>query len=154
MNLALLSTAIKARITADTADGGLNGATNKLLTGGFHLDLSPPTATAPRVVWVISLTGPRNTFATDGADALIEFYIYTDRTDDFTDAKSIIDRLWGDAMANNPPVPTFGFHRHVLSISGYGATACAFQGADSASDEDTRIWRVAFTLSLFKNSTA
>lgn len=153
MNLAALSTAINARIAADTADGGLAGATNPLLNG-YYYDIAPETVQAPYMVWTIAVPGPRDTFPNDGVDALVEFYIYTDRRDGFDGARKIIDRLYGNGMAHDPPVPTYGFHRHEPEISGFGATSFMFDGADSASDESDRIWRVAFTLSMWKNSTA
>lgn len=153
MNLAALSTAISARIADDTGAGGLAHATSPIING-YWLDLAPETAKTPYVVWTIAVPRGNDTFPNDGGDVLVEFYVYTDRRDGFAGASAIIDRIFGDAMAHDPPVPTYGFQRHVLSISGYEATACQFENADSASDESKRIWRVAFTLSMWKSSTA
>ena len=130
MNLVYFTKAIVDRITADTSFPTSNVST-------YFGDAN----NTPRVVIEVSAEAD-DTFTQDGITMTVRFHVFDLREAGFAAAcAGIIDRLRGDAAAQANRVPTYGFHRHNLTltqaVSGmqWAAGLCRYVRSDTSHDE-------------------
>lgn len=129
MNLAYFTKAIVDRITADTS---FPSATVTTYFGDAN--------NTPRVVIEVSAEAD-DTFTQDGLVMTVRFHIFDKWEAGFLAACApIIERLRGDAAAQANRVPTYGFHRHNLTleqpVSGmqWAAGLCRYVRSDVSHD--------------------
>lgn len=141
MELARLWLALKTRAVADTGSGGLFNATTPLING-FYPGKVPTASTLafPYVVIGSELKGGPHAFGKDIALGMIDFHLYVSEDDSSGDPyqkmSDLEKRLSGDST--NGSTPSFGFHRHPLTISGgsWTATQLVWEGTTDEPVED------------------
>jgi hypothetical protein len=118
VNIAKLTEAIRTRALADNGVGGLT-----TLVSSVTAFFGPTGATYPYVV----ITGDAfdqgtaaapSGFRKEVVTVLFTFHIYGAKRSGMAAIEAVIDRLYGDASAQADWVPTYGFHRHVLTLDG------------------------------------
>lgn len=122
MNVALLETAIRERLDADTGAGGFNNATNPLVN--WYGEGFPPSGQRePLLIYTFPPADEDDTFQNDAVVFQVEFTIVTRRERNrLAEESAILSRLKGDGMSQSNRQPTYGFHRWLPTISGYGPT--------------------------------
>lgn len=129
MILTYLTRAIIARVKADTGTGGLYSASGgtawntSLIPGGiWAVRGNPDDATMP--FGVLTITGEKSlSMSSDGMKFRFTFDIVGAESTDPSVLSSVVDRLHGNAVLANPPVPTYGFMRHKLILATNDYTA-------------------------------
>ncbi len=128
VNLSAFMAAIIARVQADTGTGGLyKPGTGLLLAGGGIWSwMGNPASTIYPYIVVTANDREAPAFNQEGSECELQFHIFdsTERRTGTTGTASvgsanceyIIDRLYGDAMAYTSRTPSYGLHRHQLTI--------------------------------------
>lgn len=121
---------VENRLKADNDSGGLY-ENDAWAYGPFYSIYATPAPLArPYGIYSISQEIDQSQ-SSDGAQVELTFTWYTDKTDmQGTSIPSIVmDRIFGDAILQAGRVPTYGFHRALLTIpaNAYGALADACQ---------------------------
>ncbi len=120
MNPNTVTDAILTRIQADTGTGGLYvGSAYTVVTGGWYAVDGPITdlnTIFPYGVYNLTME-PDNTFTSDGAKFLLDFTIYDKQQNGLASIAPAMARLYGNAMLVSGRIPTYGFHRHVLTLA-------------------------------------
>lgn len=161
MNLDGLANAIRARVQADTGSGGAWETSGLYkLTSVLHEDGQRATQTGaidalyPYMVYsLISADTGEDGFTSDSVSTDWRLHVFDDKKNTATGAEGalrslgILNRLFGDALAQSNRVPTFGFHRHQLSLTVTGdasapwaAGVCEIERLNSNHDEDAYHW--------------
>ena len=121
-NLARVFTAIRARALTDTGTGGLFATSNNLITGIFA-ETGSQTLSYPYITMTM-FDEEDDTFAKDGSVVNVQFHIFHDAkvsgVGPIEKCGAIIERLRGDGTQQSDRLPTFGFHRHKLTLSQSG----------------------------------
>ncbi len=119
MDLAALGTSIKARAVADTGSGGLFNSGTPLVTGIYNTN-APDDATFPYLVYSVAAMGPNDTFTGEVDEIMFRITVYDMRhpdgatpRDPILRCSNIIARVIGPGGTS----PSYGFHRHTLSIT-------------------------------------
>ena len=133
MDLAALNLALKTRAYTDTGAGGLRNADSPLITGWYPTRFDP-SLQFPYVVTSIAASASDNAFSLDVGRVTMYFHIWhqkegTDDENPTLTCSNIIKRIYGNWASSSPTVaPTWGFHRHPLTIaSGTWRVAGALQ---------------------------
>ena len=121
-----LWTAVYSRLKADTGSGGLYNAGNPLITSAYNEEAARD-AVFPYVVFSVGSYTSQDTFLKDMKEVALRFNVYTEMFPNTTGAtmtlgSQILERLYGDAMLHTPPVPTYGFNRHMLDLAALSST--------------------------------
>lgn len=112
----LVAAAILNRIKADTGTGGLyEGSAWSIISGAWFAAASPATPAYPYVVYAVS-SEPDDTFPADQRTFRVAFSIYDTADRGMDRVQAIMDRLYGDAMLQATRQPTYGLHRHRITI--------------------------------------
>lgn len=110
MNYLDLSKAIDDRLDTD--------ATLATLTGGRYYFMTAPPGTAyPYVVYSVVSDNEQDAFNGDIREVFFELAIFDKTANGLADIEAIKARLKGDSTSPSS-APTYGFHRHVLSLTG------------------------------------
>ena len=121
-NLARVFTAIRTRALADTGSGGLFASGANLVTG-IYAETGSQTLAFPYIT-ITLFDEEDDTFAKDGSIVNVQFHIYHNAVASgigpIEACGAIIERLRGDATQQSNRVPTYGFHRHKLTLSQSG----------------------------------
>jgi hypothetical protein len=121
---------VENRLKADTGAGGLY-EDNLWQYGPFYSIYATPSALdRPYCVFSISQEIDQSQ-SSDGAMVELTFTYYANKTatDGTTQPSVAMDRIFGDAILQPGRVPTYGFHRALLTLpaNGYDAEADACQ---------------------------
>lgn len=117
MNIVAIYNAVATRLQGDTGTGGLFASTDALVTGIFN-NYADNQLYFPFLVIDVSLEND-DAFAADVLNATIIVHTFVALNSAQVDSySSILDRVYGNAVAQNGRVPTYGLHRHSLSLSG------------------------------------
>lgn len=129
MTMALAAAAIRTRALADTGSGGLFYASGPLLKS-FTFEYAPATNSAtpltdimPYVVFNFPAWEEDPTFNTDVQSVVCQFHLFLPRESGANAASAILARIYGDGIAQTNRTPTYGFHRHALSLGDTDVTA-------------------------------
>jgi len=138
MNTNAVSAAIVARLQADQGGGALfaTGGGAGLITAVYR-DMAPPNATMPYVVFDCKDEATDNsTFTSDILRVRVAFAIFIPTTTPPSVIDTIKGRIFGDATDQEDGVPTFGFHRHTLSLSAgrWVTSAMLYENGENDSD--------------------
>ena len=134
MNLALVSAAIETRITGDTGAGGLM-ETGGGLINGVYFDTPIGGAGLPFIVVSFPSSDQDDTFAGDAVDITVEFVVAIERrSGTFATDSDILKRL--EAR----------FHRWVMTLTGYNATAMGRVTGTTLHDEQRRHYVEQYTV--------
>ena len=130
MNLNGVWKAIRARALADTGAGGLFETSNNLVKAFINHRLRPQgtsiavTTVYPYVVYSVVAAVEDDTFEKDSVRMMVAFSVFDEIRNGVDRCEKVIDRIYGDAMAQATRLPTFGYHRHPLVIDApWAATA-------------------------------
>lgn len=151
MDLANLETAIYNRLVGDTGAGGLRNASAPLVTGVF-VGTANSGQTMPFLLIDVAAERAQNAFSRDIFNA--EFWVTTSaaRFGSATPGQvysDILARVYGDTVGGS--VPTYGLHRHTLSLSGgWTATVAECMGAFPEHTDAAFVWRQIFKLTVSK----
>lgn len=139
MNNNAICAAIVTRLQADQGSGALfaTGGGAGLITGVYRNE-APSTATFPYIVFSVTTEADRNTFRGDIFEVSIDFGIYVPVSAPPSVVDTIVDRLYGDATVQTSGEPTFGLHRHPLTLSTgtWSGGTLEMKGTQDASDRD------------------
>lgn len=134
MNIAGVSQAIRARIIDDTGSGGMweTSGTYKAKTAGYAQGPRAATTAAlqslcPYIVYDL-LAGDtgEDGFTSDVLDTVWRIHVWDDINNNTSGAEGalrgsvIVDRLFGDGIPQSNRAPTYGFHRHQLTLTTTG----------------------------------
>lgn len=138
MNVDALITAVRTRLLSDTATGGLMATGSELITNvyGFAAPGNASYQTKPYLLVDIAGTIANDAFDLDLVEFRFRVHCFSLANGGLTPVDAIMRRVYGQASRT----PTYGLHRHALSLaggSGWTATTCQFAGTnDGGSDED------------------
>lgn len=140
MDNANLWLAIKARAATDTGAGGLFNASTPLVSG-IYPNIGPENQDFPWIVFDLADTRSSLMFKQDMFFKTVQFGVYVpEETESIADphqrASDIIQRLYGDYVSATQTPPTFGFHRHLLVLSGTWTGMHMQKTGDSIEHED------------------
>jgi hypothetical protein len=114
MNLVKVNTAIKARADGDNGSGGL-----ATLVTGVYWNQAPTGAVYPYVVFSTIHAENEDALAVAARKLVVRFAVYSKTTSTSgTVLSAIIDRILGNWLTASGRVPTYGFDRHSLNLSG------------------------------------
>lgn len=117
MNLARLASAIRDRIRADTGTGGLFNVTTGILRNSDVLyGTGQVERVFPYVTFDVEAT-QADGFGHDHMLVTVTLHIVDDRNNGIGNCATIIDRVYGDAVTQPSDVPSFGLHRHPLTLT-------------------------------------
>lgn len=118
MNATRLFVALKARLDADTGTGGLF-ATGANLISGVYNTLAPTTLTDTNsyIVFNVASAEQMDGFNIDVIEYTFYLSIFTPVDSGLSAAQAIIDRIYGNALSQAGRVPTYGLHRHSLTLT-------------------------------------
>lgn len=138
MNNNAICAAIVARLQADQGGGALfaTGGAPGLITGVYR-DMAPPGATMPYVVFDCKDEATdESSFTGDVLRVRIAFAIFSPTTSPPSVVDTIKGRIFGDATDQTNRVPTYGFHRHTLTLSAgrWVTSAMMYQNGENDSD--------------------
>lgn len=152
MNLAKFQQAIYDRLTGDATLTGL-------ATGGVRSVLGPRTGIStedskPYVVVTLQGTTPADDFRGDLIEMVVDVHVVSDTTDGLSTPSSIIDRIIGDATLQSNVTPTYGLHRHQLSLSGSTYTGGVMQFFDTETAHDEERLHFILGFKVYQGRTA
>jgi len=142
MNLIAIWTAIKARIDADTGTGGISNAGTPLISGIYSsfAVTGASTASKPYIVFDVDGAQQQDGFEIDIIELSIRLHVFarmdSATTSGFDKCSAIIDRLYGDGIDNVNRIPSYGFHRHELTISSGKYTGSIMHRTGMAQEHD------------------
>lgn len=151
MDIANIELAVKTRLQADTGSGGLLNSSAPLITGVW-VSNAPAGNTAPYCVIDVASEKSDNAFTKDIYS--VEFWVHTfvarhGNATPLQTASDIMARIFGDSAAG--AVPSYGLHRHPLSLSGsWTATNAECTGAFAEHDENVYHYYQIFRLTVSK----
>lgn len=118
MNLVKVAEAIQTRLKADTGTGGLFNVSAPLVTGSHFCDATEAVS-YPYIVFSIEAAPQEGTLiGSEVYQVYVDFHVYSPKTNGFAPVSSIIDRIYGDGYSQSGGLPSFGFQRHPLTVSG------------------------------------
>lgn len=118
MNLTKVAEAIMDRFEADTGTGGFYHASAPIITGAHFCDASE-APTYPYVVFSFDAAQQNGTLlGSEVITVLVDFHIYALKSEGFAPVSAILDRLYGDVYAQASHIPSYGFHRFILPVTG------------------------------------
>jgi hypothetical protein len=132
MNLAGLNQAIIARVRADTGAGGLWATGARLINAISYTfeargDTTGVGVAMPYVTFEMTNSETRDGYGFDLQEIYMRFHVWyaflRNKDAAITAAANIVDRLYGNALAINTRVPSYGFHRHLLVLTTTGIAA-------------------------------
>lgn len=140
MNSYAVLQALYDRLRGDTGTNGLFGTPARVT--GVYVVRAPATATLPYLVVDLAGMEHDDTFSTDVAVVAFRVHMFSEYTHGIGQIQGVMDRVYGDAVAQPTRVPTYGLHRHVLTpepITGYTHSCTAIRQTDSVllSDDPT-----------------
>jgi hypothetical protein len=120
MSIALVETAVRTRLLADTGTGGLRAASSPLIAADAQISniYAGTVLTFPYVVFIIGDDEESDSFTADVTACAIEFHVFDQVSAGNVNCRNILERIRGDATKQSTRIPTFGFHRHNLALSG------------------------------------
>lgn len=148
MSPGLISKAILTRIQADTGSGGLFSASggtaySTITDAGWNTIRGDKLR--PYVTWEISGTAD-NALTADDIVYEVTFTCIDEASRGCDRLDTVWNRLFGNAMLISGRVPSYGFHRHVLTLAAdstnpLSATGCmcAFTRGDIRVQDETTI---------------
>jgi hypothetical protein len=129
MSFYLAAATIRARAIADTGSGGLFNVSAPLVKSCTH-EYAPATDSAtngadifPYIVFTFPAWEDEPTFTTDLQRLVVQFHVYALREGGSKVCGDILDRIYGDGIRQTTRIPTYGFHRHSLSLGDTDLTA-------------------------------
>lgn len=142
MLLNAINQAIFDRIKADTGAGGLYASSAwNIISGAYSVFGTPNPMVFPYLLWSVRMEQDHSLPA-DEFNCTATFTVWDQVQDYVTNAEynarvvAVLDRLHGNAVLQAGRVPTYGFHRHLLTLptNGYTAKAshCFVRSYDSA----------------------
>lgn len=126
MNVDAVRTAIIARVQDDTGSGGLWASGAKLINAVQYSIPGRNNAglevALPYVTFDFVAREQNDGFNYDLVEHVFRFHVWDSMAARPTPSRceSIMSRLLGNAIANSDRVPTYGFHRHHLSLTSTG----------------------------------
>ncbi len=116
MSPGLLSNAILSRIKADSGSGGLySGGAYTTITGAGWNTASGSLA-RPYIVWEISGSGD-DSLTSDDIVRRVVFTAVDEVSRGCDRLDTVWNRLYGDAMLQSGRIPSYGFHRHNVTLA-------------------------------------
>ena len=118
MNLALVASAIRDRIRADTGTGGLFNTSTGLLHNTDHPTYGTglEERTFPYILFDIEDT-QADEFDADTTTATVRIHIVDAREQGIGRCVTILSRLYGDGVSQANNEPSYGIHRHPLVVT-------------------------------------
>lgn len=123
MNIAHATAAIRSRLLADTSPGGLRAASSPLLASDEKITtyiLAPDQVGTiggyPYVVIDVISVEEEDAFDADAVRYEIDLHVFDLQSASMTACADIIDRIRGDAMAQPTRQPSYGLHRHTITL--------------------------------------
>lgn len=133
-----ITTAIIDRLEADTGTGGLFAAGANLVSGVYYIRAAD-NATRPYIVLNVSM-GEDHALTSDGCEFNLLVRIVAAASDGGAALQAIWNRVFGDSMLQAGRVPSYGLHRHTLTMPSNPLSAsCSnllFAGTDEVLDGD------------------
>lgn len=154
MNITKLAEAIRARALADTGTGGLFNVANPLVTGIYKDKAMGNLANSyPYIVFNIVDISNVDAFSVAVREVIVRFAIYSKDEAGGASRSAIVDRVLGNWLTASGRVPTYGYDRHALSISGgWSASAMIYQGF--AEETDSKITQTVLEFRVYISKTA
>jgi len=174
MNISGIAQAIRARIIADTGSGGVweTAGTYKAKTASYAQGPRAANAAAlqalcPYIVYdVVSGDSGEDCFTSDVLLTTWEVNVWDDINNTTSGAEGalrgsgIIDRLYGDGIPQSTRAPTYGFHRHQLTLTTTGHASApwatglvAIQRLDRAHEADFYHWTLTMNVLMSRVRT-
>lgn len=139
MNNNAICAAIVTRLQADQGSGALfaTGGAPGLIRAVYR-NMAPPNAEMPYVVFDCKDEATENTFNSDVLLVRIAFAIFIPTTSPPSLMDTILDRIYGDASLQPTGVPSFGLHRHPLTLATgtWTGGTVMYTGSEDDSDRD------------------
>lgn len=142
MNLVPVWVAVYKRLTSDTGSGGLL-ATGAELVSGIRAYFAPPTFTTetkPYIVFDVDGAQQQDGFNIDVIDLSIRLHVFARMeyatTSGFDRCAAILDRIYGNGIDQAGRTPTYGLHRHSLSLESSSYTADIMHRTGMAQEHD------------------
>lgn len=137
MNISGVAGAIRARIVGDTGAGGVfetagtyKAVTVQFVEGPRGANTSADSSLFPYVVYnFVSGSTEEDGFDSDSCEMAWDVHVWDFKQHSNSSApgaqrsSGMVDRLFGDAIAQSNRVPTYGLHRHQLSLSVTGSAS-------------------------------
>lgn len=173
MNITGVSQAILARIQADTGSGGVweTAGVYKALSVNFiegkRGTVGEFATLCPYIVYDFeNATTDEDAFASDLNKLMWTIHVWDDKKNANATApgglrgSGMVDRLYGDGIAQTNRAPTYGFHRHQLVLTTTGAAAAPWAAGmvsverlDTAHDEEAYHWILEISVRLARTHT-
>jgi len=145
-----ITKAIITRLKADTGAGGLYESGSWHYVKGVYAYRAADDADRPFIKVNVSQRNS-DTLTSDGCEFTVSLSIVSNNSEGGALLQTIWNRVFGDAMLQTGRVPTYGLHRHILSLGSTPLSAsCTYLMHDETSevfDEDTVTysWDVRFS---------
>jgi len=153
VNAADLYKAIKDRAAADTGTGGLFDTMGAKINGFYYAAL-PEASLMPFCMFTIGADRDTSAFAKNVSEIMFRISTFVARThatitDPVQRGSEIIKRIYGDSSASQL-TPTYGFHRHSLTLTDWAASQITYQSTFEEHGDDYYSWTLQFKLWLSK----
>lgn len=150
MDLAHIETALLSRLTGDTGSGGLRNALSPLVAGVW-VSNAPSAQAMPLCIIDLASQREANAFSKDifEVEAWVSTMVARTGTTPLQTASDILARVYGDSSAG--AAPSYGLHRHPLSLSGsWTATPIGCMGVFAEHDDNAYVYRQVFKFHVSK----
>ncbi|MBX3376050.1 MAG: hypothetical protein KF678_03490 [Phycisphaeraceae bacterium] len=84
-------------------------------SGVFNVSV-PPGVALPYIVFSVAASVSDNTFRTDVVEHIIRLSVITSARSGLSTPATLLKRLYGDATTLTSRTPSYGLHRHILSV--------------------------------------
>lgn len=138
MNLAPFFTAIKTRLEADTGTGGLFKSGAALVSGCYSV-LAPPLADDyPYLLIDHEGDDVLDGFGLNFIQRAFRVHVFAEVANGLAPVDAILNRIYGDGDRS----PTYGLHRHSLTLASGGWTGSVVEYRDTIWNSDVDIYHV------------
>lgn len=164
-----LGQAIIARVQSDTGTGGIwqTAGTYKLksvghIRGPRTTTALPLTTLCPYLVFTIETDVQLDGYAYDMFEANIDFHVWdvAESTVSAVRSLTIVERLFGDGIAQSTRIPSYGFHRHTLVLTTTGHASAPWVagqmqrvGSAQAHEDDVYHWIETYRVNVSRVRT-
>ena len=112
-----LAKAIFDRIKADIGAGGIyQDGDWTLVEGAYNNMANPADGDRPYIVYSFT-SDPEDSQTSDEEKLTITFQVYDNATRGTDRITAVLDRLHGNGILQAGRIPTYGFHRHILTLA-------------------------------------
>lgn len=136
------------RLEADTGSGGLFNSGSPLVSGVYYIRAAD-ASTRPYIVLNVSMT-EEHALTSDGCEFVLGVRIVGNASDGGAALQSIWNRVFGDGVLQSGRTPSYGLHRHTLTMPtnplSASCTTLMYAGTDEVydADDNTLEWTMRF----------